>query len=82
MYCPQCGLNNKDGETVCSSCGTPLPTTPPRKQNVFVRFLKAVLMCVIKKYQLRSLKTVISQVDPSAFVIFTDAREVLGKGFE
>lgn len=47
MYCPQCGLNNKDGETVCSGCGTPLPTTPPRKQNVFVRFLKAVLMCVL-----------------------------------
>ncbi|MBE6626623.1 MAG: CPBP family intramembrane metalloprotease [Ruminococcaceae bacterium] len=47
MYCPSCGLNNKDGATNCSRCGSPLPLTPPKKQSKFVRLLKAVLMCVL-----------------------------------
>ena len=57
-------------------------TTLLHGSSLFTRTDKAVLMCVIKKYQLRGLKMVISQVDPTAFVVFTDAREVLGKGFE
>lgn len=38
MYCPQCGAQNPDGASFCSSCGTPLsnreaPPTPPQQTN-------------------------------------------------
>ena len=47
MYCPNCGLNNNDGATNCTRCGSPLPLTQPKKQSKFVRLLKAVLMCLL-----------------------------------
>lgn len=43
---------------------------------------KIVLMCVVKKYQITKLKKIIKEIDPEAFVILSDAREVLGNGFK
>ena len=40
-----------------------------------------MLFCVVGKKQIVQLKEAIAQVDPGAFVIVTDAREVLGEGF-
>ncbi len=42
---------------------------------------KTVLLCVVGRYELARLKSIIREVDSEAFVIFSDAREVLGKGF-
>lgn len=42
---------------------------------------KAVLFCVVSKKEIYRLKELIYQMDKSAFVIVTDAREVLGEGF-
>lgn len=43
---------------------------------------KQVVMCVVKKTQIYELKTVINSVAPDAFIIFSDAAEVRGIGFE
>lgn len=43
---------------------------------------KNVLYCVLQRGQLPVLKTIVKSVDPKAFVILTDAREVLGEGFK
>ncbi len=43
---------------------------------------KEVLLCVVKKHQISTLKTIIKESDPNAFVIFTDARQVVGRGFD
>ncbi len=43
---------------------------------------KTVLMCVVKKYEINKLKKLIKQIDENAFVILSDTREVLGKGFK
>ena len=43
---------------------------------------KQVLLCVIRTLELPRLKRVVQQVDRNAFVIVSDAREVLGKGFK
>ena len=43
---------------------------------------KTVLICVVKKYQIAGLKKLIKEIDPDAFVILSDAREVLGNGFK
>ena len=42
---------------------------------------KRVLLCVTRKYELPRLKAVIHKVDPNAFLIVSDAKEVHGRGF-
>jgi len=42
---------------------------------------KSVLLCVVYNRQIARLKEVVSEIDKDAFVIVTDAREVLGEGF-
>lgn len=42
---------------------------------------KMMLFCVVDKKQIVQLKEVVADMDPAAFVIVTDAREVLGEGF-
>lgn len=50
-------------------------------QGMYSRGEKKMLFCVVAKKQIITLKEVIDQVDPTAFVIVSDAREVLGEGF-
>ncbi len=42
---------------------------------------KKVMVTVCKRGEALKLKTKVKQTDPSAFVIITDANEILGKGF-
>lgn len=43
---------------------------------------RKILLCVIKKYELPYLKKLIYDTDPEAFVIISEAKEVMGNGFE
>lgn len=43
---------------------------------------RKILLCVIKKYELPQLKSLIYDTDPEAFVIISEAKEVMGNGFE
>ncbi len=56
-------------------------TTALKASSHFTDSDKTVLMCVVKKYQISKLKQIIKNVDPNAFVILSDTREVLGNGF-
>ncbi|WP_294550813.1 YitT family protein [uncultured Pseudoflavonifractor sp.] len=42
---------------------------------------KKVLMCAFKQRQIVSIKKMVKDIDPTAFVIVCDAHEVLGDGF-
>lgn len=42
---------------------------------------RQVIMCAIRRRQVTELKDIISQIDPSAFLILQDAHQVLGEGF-
>lgn len=42
---------------------------------------KTVLYCVVSKKEIIALKDIVAKIDSRAFVIVTDAREVLGEGF-
>ncbi|NCC43688.1 MAG: YitT family protein [Clostridia bacterium] len=42
---------------------------------------RMMLFCVVGKKQIVQLKEAVASADPGAFVIVTDAREVLGEGF-
>ena len=41
-----------------------------------------VLMCVIKKREITALRKIDKAVDPGAFFIVTDAKDVFGNGFD
>lgn len=43
---------------------------------------KFMLYCVVSKKEIVKLKEIVAEVDPGAFVIVSDAREVLGEGFQ
>lgn len=42
---------------------------------------KCMLYCVVSQKEIVALKEIVTEVDPGAFVIVSDAREVLGEGF-
>ncbi|MDD4495492.1 MAG: YitT family protein [Eubacteriales bacterium] len=42
---------------------------------------RQVLFCVVQRGQLQHLKRIVKSIDKDAFLILTDAREVLGEGF-
>jgi uncharacterized membrane-anchored protein YitT (DUF2179 family) len=43
---------------------------------------KCVLYCVVSRKQIVTLKEVVAEIDPGAFVIVSDVHEVLGEGFQ
>lgn len=43
---------------------------------------RAVLLCVINRRETLKLRTLVSGIDPCAFMIATDVREALGEGFQ
>ena len=42
---------------------------------------KEVLFCVCKRNQIARLKQIVKGIDPDAFLVVAEAREVLGEGF-
>ncbi|MBB3108644.1 uncharacterized membrane-anchored protein YitT (DUF2179 family) [Paenibacillus phyllosphaerae] len=42
---------------------------------------KEIVYCVVSHREIGRLKTIVMEADPSAFVIFNDVHEVVGKGF-
>lgn len=42
---------------------------------------KRILLCVLSKKQIPDLKAIVGEIDPGAFVVVVEAREVLGEGF-
>lgn len=43
---------------------------------------KCVLYCVVSRKEIVVLKEIVKRIDPDAFVIVSDVREVLGEGFQ
>ncbi len=51
-------------------------------RGMYTNNKKTVLMCVVNQKELVTLKNLVHEVDPKAFVIVSDVREVLGEGFQ
>ena len=43
---------------------------------------KQVIMCVIKRPQIAAIRRMVRAIDPNAFMVVTDAKNVFGKGFD
>jgi uncharacterized membrane-anchored protein YitT (DUF2179 family) len=42
---------------------------------------KDVILCVVSRMQITQIKRLVNEMDPNAFVLVSDVREVLGEGF-
>lgn len=51
-------------------------------QGYYTKQEKNMLCCVISKYQIQQVKELIRNIDIKAFVVITQAKEVLGDGFK
>ena len=43
---------------------------------------KCMLYCIVSQKEIVALKDIVNEIDPSAFVIVSEVREVLGEGFQ
>lgn len=43
---------------------------------------RETILCVVHRGEITKLKTLVAEIDPAAFVVLTDVREVLGEGFK
>lgn len=50
-------------------------------RGMYTNAEKCVLYCVVSPKEIVALKAVVAELDPKAFVIVSDVREVLGEGF-
>ncbi len=50
-------------------------------EGTYTKTFKKVIICTIKEKEIPKLKDIIKNADSDSFVLITDAREVLGKGF-
>lgn len=50
-------------------------------EGMYTGSQKKILMCVLSRRQIPIMKRIVEEIDPDAFVIVQDAREVLGEGF-
>lgn len=51
-------------------------------QGMYTKKMKNVLLCVVSRQEIVKLKQYTKEVDPLAFIIVADVREVLGEGFK
>ena len=51
------------------------------RQCIIVAVEKQVLFCVVRRSEVWGVRQIVRNTDPKAFVIVSDAGQVLGKGF-
>lgn len=57
-------------------------TTSLYGEGMYRKEDRKVLLCVMSRTEVREARKIVEEVDPSAFMIITNAREVYGKGFK
>ena len=50
-------------------------------EGAYTRNDKPVLLCAVRRREIVAVKRIVNEIDPAAFLIVCDAREVLGEGF-
>ena len=56
-----------------------VPSLPAR--GMYPHEEKNMLLCAVSKKEIVELYDIIHKIDPSAFVIVSDVREIMGEGF-
>ena len=53
-----------------------------KSKGLFTNNERIMLMCVASRSEVIKIRQIISEIDPKAFIVITNAREVYGKGFK
>ncbi len=82
-YCRTAYIISDKSEEIAQQILTKMErgVTSLRGEGMYTRKTKDVLLCVLSRKQVPDVKQIVEQIDPDAFVIVTEAREVLGEGF-
>ena len=85
------GLNKSKQCYIITDCGqeisksliahSPRGVTLIEGKGMYTQNERQVLMTCIKPQQIDQMKNIVHDIDPHAFIIVTDANEVIGKGF-
>lgn len=57
-------------------------TTSLYGEGMYKKEERKILLCVMSRTEVREARKIIEEVDPTAFMIITNAREVYGQGFK
>lgn len=57
-------------------------TTSIPAMGMYKEKKKNLLLCVVSRQEVRNIRKIVRETDPTAFTIITNAREVFGKGFK
>ena len=53
-----------------------------RGEGAYTKTDKNVVLCAFRKQLYQQVRAVVKEIDPSAFVIVTNATEIFGEGFK
>jgi uncharacterized membrane-anchored protein YitT (DUF2179 family) len=56
--------------------------TALKGRGMYTGMDREVIMCVITRSEVTRLKELVYRIDPQAFIVFNDVREVIGEGFK
>ncbi len=51
-------------------------------RGMYVKKDRTMLMCVVKRFELLKLERLVKSIDPNAFLVYSQARRVMGEGFK
>ena len=51
-------------------------------QGMYTKKDKLVLICAVSRRDLANIKALVKEIDPKSFIVVTNSREVLGRGFK
>ncbi len=51
-------------------------------RGMYTKDEKTILLCVASRNEVIAIRKIVEQIDPSAFIVIANAREVFGKGFK
>lgn len=74
-------ISNHSGDIAKELLGMNLGITLLDGRGGFSGDAKQVLLCAFKPNQIAAIKAAVTSIDPGAFIIVCEAREVLGEGF-
>lgn len=57
-------------------------TTSIKAIGMYKKENRDILLCVASRQEIRQIREIIDKIDPKAFIIITNAREVFGEGFK
>ncbi len=75
-------ISDRSGDIVKSISGRlGRGATVLRGEGAYTGEARNLILCAVKRQQIAHLKVVVKEADPKAFLILTEAHEVLGEGF-